>query len=91
MINVAKIETVMYNETVENNVPFEFINNFVPPPFLEREPVGKGRLPIIFDMLYMYIVVKTKKGLYGTMLCDWNEFNICYTVLPGCNKTQSYV
>lgn len=54
-MNVANIETVMYNETDEKREPFEFIKSLVPPADLpEREPAGKGRLPILFDMLMLW-------------------------------------
>jgi len=53
-MNVAAIETVTYNEAVENRDPFEFIKSLVPPADLpEREPAGKGRLPILLDMLML--------------------------------------
>ncbi|GAN03262.1 rpel repeat protein [Mucor ambiguus] len=40
-MNVAIIETVMYNETVEKRDPFEFIKSLVPPAdFPDREPAA---------------------------------------------------
>lgn len=68
-MNVANIETVMYNETVEKRDPFEFIKSLVPPADLpEREPAGKGRLPILFDMLVLWCSCRE-----GMLCCDWNK------------------
>lgn len=70
LIKVDASETAIYNSTDENKVPFEFMSNrvlFVPlPPLIDREPAGKGRLPILFGMFAVVaVVVYLKKKEVG--------------------------
>lgn len=51
LMNVAEMETIIYNAIVVNKIPLEFIKYLPPPPFPESVVAGKGKPPrLLVDM-----------------------------------------
>jgi hypothetical protein len=50
LINVAEMETIIYNAIVVNMIPLEFIKYLPPLPLPESVVAGKGNPPRLADM-----------------------------------------
>lgn len=51
LMNVAEMETIIYNAIVVNMIPLGFIKYLPPPPLPESVVAGKGKPPRLVDML----------------------------------------